>query len=162
MQFFDLGTGQSITGGIYRINQGYNLSLVCSYSGDPGGPTITWFRNQTQGTIRNFSIILKIFLSVPTNINFITSSITNTSKLSKGVSIRDFRQLFLQSSTSISSLMSSYVNGSDIILPDSSIGGQYTCQDGDEILSLTIIVSSMYSLCMNTNASMLLITAFGL
>ncbi|XP_019848637.1 PREDICTED: uncharacterized protein LOC109580167 [Amphimedon queenslandica] len=126
LQFFDWGTGELVTGGIYKINQGYNLSLVCFYNGKPGGPTITWFRNQIQ---------------VLDNMNFIASSITNTSKLSEGVSIEDFRQLF-QSSNSISSLMSSYVNGSDIILPDSSIGGHYTCEDGDNLLNLTIVVSS--------------------
>ena len=90
----------------------------------------------------------QIFLSVQSTSSFIASSITNTSELSESVSIRDFRQLF-QLSSSAASFLTSYVNGSDVILPNSSIGGHYTCQAGNQMRNLTIIVSSMSSLCNN-------------
>ena len=90
----------------------------------------------------------QIFLSVQSIFSFIASSITNTSELSEGISIRDFRQLF-KLSTPISSVLATYVNGFDVILPNSSIGGQYTCQAGDQMRNLSIIVSSMSSSCNN-------------
>ncbi|XP_019855087.1 PREDICTED: uncharacterized protein LOC109583980 [Amphimedon queenslandica] len=128
-QITDLGTGEVVTDDIYRINQGYQFRLICFYNGDPGGQDpigVTWVRNQTQ---------------VPSILDVITSSIANTSELREGVSTSDFRQLF-QSSSSIASLMASYTNGSDLILPNSSIGGQYACQANGQMQNLTIIVSS--------------------
>ncbi|XP_019855086.1 PREDICTED: adhesion G-protein coupled receptor G2-like [Amphimedon queenslandica] len=115
-----------VTGDTYRINQGYRLRLLCFYCSDPGGQGPTWVGNETQ---------------VPNIFDFRTSSITNISELIEGVSTSDFRQLF-QSSSSIASLMASYAEGPDLILPNSFIGGQYACQANSQMQNLTIIVSS--------------------
>ncbi|XP_019855107.1 PREDICTED: uncharacterized protein LOC109583994 [Amphimedon queenslandica] len=123
-QITDLGTGEVITGDTYRINQGYQFRLICL-----GNINLNpiWVRNQTQ---------------VPSILDVSASSVTNTSELIEGLSASDFRQLF-QSSTSVSSVISSFRNGSNLILPNSSIGGQYACQAANgQMQNLTIIVST--------------------
>lgn len=144
-------------GDSYSINEGYPLVLLCVASESQTEPR--WIGpNEREGTTYVVSLSLHYFFIVQCAhihtlvqdvTEFMNSSFTNIGSrrnLNDGLSVRDFRGLysFRVSNGSLQGVfLISYINQPDFILPNSSIGGTYTCLSGNNAISVSINVRSM-------------------
>lgn len=99
-----------------------------------------------------YNILLLYFLTVPDLVVFANSSFTNINgrrELNQGLSVLNFRQLFSFRTTEENVqgvFLTSYFNGpsdSDFILPNSNIGGTYTCKSGNQSQNVSVNLRSI-------------------
>ena len=97
--------------------------------------------------------LLFCFSTVQDAADFANSSfiiINNRRELNQGLSVLDFRQLFsfrLSEENFRGVYLTSYYNPNrrnDFILPNSSIGGTYTCMSGNQSQAVSVSLRSMY------------------
>lgn len=84
---------------------------------------------------------------VPEESKFTNSSFTSardgSRDLVEGVSVQDFRRVFLVPNLGVSILRFYLNTAEDVIQPNSSIAGTYTCRSGQESQAVNVSVRSM-------------------